>query len=61
MFCLALLRTVVVVGAVWRPVVRLSAAGEKGFTVRGRDPQELFSQKHHFSQNKQQNQTISII
>ena len=33
MFCLALLRTVVVVGAVWRPVVRLSAAGEKGLRL----------------------------
>ena len=37
-----------IVGAVWRPVVRLSAAGEEGFTASGPDPQELFSPKHHF-------------
>jgi len=48
-----------VVCAVWRPVVRLSAAGEVGFTVSRRDPQVLFSQKQNFSQKKPKNQTIT--
>lgn len=34
--------------SVWRPVVRLSAAGEGVFTVRGRGPQVLFCRKMAF-------------
>ena len=34
--------------SVWRPVVRLSAAGEGVFTVRGRGPQVLFCRKMTF-------------
>ena len=35
-------------GSVWRPVVRLSAAGEGVFTSGGLSPQELFSRKSYF-------------
>ncbi|MCK0170763.1 hypothetical protein MWU53_06810, partial [Aliiroseovarius sp. S1123] len=37
-----------VVRAVWRPVVRLSAAGEVGSKVTDRQPQALFSRNLHF-------------
>ena len=45
---------------VWRPVVRLSAAGEGAFTVTSQNPQPLFDQTMIFSSNNRHNQTISM-